>query len=124
MKQPAVHRYGDSRERPIDEGCLVRELSNSGDDPGLSIAEARVPPGVTTRWHRLRGVAERYLVQRGSGRAEIGDAPPVTLLPGDVVCIPPGCRQRISNTGEGDLQFLALCTPRFTPDCYEDLEDG
>ena len=38
--------------------------------------------------------------------------------------IPAGCRQRITNTGRDDLVFLALCTPRFVPASYEDLEDG
>ncbi|HMS81746.1 MAG TPA: hypothetical protein PKC20_19920 [Burkholderiaceae bacterium] len=38
--------------------------------------------------------------------------------------LPPMCRQRIANTGETDLLFLAICTPRFEPGCYESLEDG
>jgi oxalate decarboxylase/phosphoglucose isomerase-like protein (cupin superfamily) len=39
-----------------------------------------------------------------------------------VVLIPPACRQRIANTGAGDLVFLAICTPRFSYDAYEELE--
>jgi hypothetical protein len=34
------------------------------------------------------------------------------------------CRQRISNLGDDDLLFLAICTPRFEPGCYESLEDA
>jgi len=30
-------------------------------------------------------------------------------------------RQRISNIGTNDLIFLAICNPRFTPECYESL---
>ncbi|MBI5752573.1 MAG: hypothetical protein HZA59_10585 [Hydrogenophilales bacterium] len=37
------------------EGCFITELSNSDADPEVSIAQARVPAGVTTRWHRLNG---------------------------------------------------------------------
>ena len=33
------------------------------------------------------------------------------------------CRQRIANTGDEDLIFLALCTPRFRENAYEDIED-
>ncbi|MEA3397575.1 MAG: cupin domain-containing protein, partial [Chloroflexota bacterium] len=44
------------------------------------------------------------------------------VSPGDVVLIPPGVSQRISNTGAGDLMFLCICTPPFRPECYEDLE--
>ena len=33
-------------EHLIDEGCFIVELSNAPDDPDVSIARARVPPGV------------------------------------------------------------------------------
>jgi hypothetical protein len=31
-------------------------------------------------------------------------------------------RRRIANSGATDLIFLALCTPRFLAEAYEDLE--
>jgi len=102
-----------------DEGCLIFELSNSADDEAASIARARLEPGITTKLHRLRGVAERYLILKGIGRMEVGDLPSGDVKPGDVVLIPPGCPQRITNTGNEELLFLAVCTPRFTPDIYE-----
>ena len=43
--------------------------------------------------------------------------------PGDVVIIPAQCAQRITNVGEADLVFLAICTPRFVSDAYEDIDD-
>jgi len=81
-----------------------------------------VEPGVTTRWHRLRGVTERYLILAGRGRVEVGELPAEDVGPGAVVLIPPGIRQRITNTGEDDLIFLAVCTPRFMLAGYEDVE--
>ena len=57
-------------------------------------------------------------------RVEVGDAPPEDIGPGAVVLIPPGVRQRIANTGDADLIFLAVCTPRFARVAYEDLEPG
>ena len=42
-------------------------------------------------------------------------------LPGDVVLIPSGVRQRVTNIGDEDLVFLCVCTPRFFPECYEAL---
>jgi hypothetical protein len=42
------------------ERCYIIELSNTPDDPDVSIARARLEPGVTTRWHRLTDTAERY----------------------------------------------------------------
>lgn len=106
------------------EGCHILELSNSDADPALSIARARVAPGAATRWHRLRGVAERYVILAGHGRVEVGEGPAREVAPGDVVLIPPGCPQRIANTGDADLVFLALCTPRFTPAAYESHAEG
>ena len=105
----------------IEEGCFVTELSNSAADPEVSIARARVPPGVTTRWHRLKDPVERYVILQGHGRAEVGDDAPREVGPGDVVLIAPSNRQRIANIGKNDLIFLAICTPRFLPEAYEDI---
>jgi mannose-6-phosphate isomerase-like protein (cupin superfamily) len=116
-----VHRP-TATEYFFAEGCFITEGWNTSVDEAVSVARARVEPGVTTRWHRLRGVTERYLILEGQGRVEVGDGPPETVGPGAVVLIPPETRQRITNTGEADLIFLALCTPRFTPGGYEDLE--
>lgn len=106
------------------EGCHINELSNTEADSAVSVARARVAPGVTTRWHRLVDTTERYVLLSGQGRVEVGDLPPRAVGPGDVVLIPPGCRQRITCLGEEELVFLAICTPRFRPEAYEDMEDG
>ncbi len=120
--QPAIKPYADTVEFYMDERCHIRELSNTTDDPAVSLARARVAPGVVTRWHRLAGIAERYVILEGEGRVELGMLPPALVKPGDVVLIPPGCPQRIANTGETDLIFLAVCTPRFRPEAYEDID--
>jgi mannose-6-phosphate isomerase-like protein (cupin superfamily) len=88
----------------------------------VSIARARVAPGVTTARHRLRGTVERYLILEGRGRVDIDGMPPAEVGPGDSVTIPAMCAQRIANLGDADLLFLAICTPRFVPACYESLE--
>lgn len=121
--KPSILNGSDSTEQYIPEGCFIRELANSADDPDCSIARARVAPGVTTRLHRLAGIVERYVMLEGRGRVEVGDLPPSDVGPGDVVLIPRDCPQRITNTGESNLVFLAVCTPRFRPDAYHD-EDG
>ena len=105
------------------EKCYITELSNTPDDPDVSIARARVELGVTTRWHRLKGTFERYFIISGRGIVEIGKLPPQEVIAGDVVLIPPMCRQRITNTGTEDLVFLAICSPRFSQDVYEDVDD-
>ena len=120
----AIRRIDPGAERYTPEQCYIIELSNTADDPEASIARARVSPGVTTRWHRLTGTTERYVIIEGRGRVEVGNLPPEDVSAGDVVLIPPSCRQRITNVGAGDLIFLAICTPRFRPEAYEDVDDA
>lgn len=122
MESPALRRVDAAAEYDTAERCAILELSNVADDPAVSIARARVAPGVVTAWHRLRGTAERYLILEGRGRVEVGGLAPAEVGPGDVVAIPPMCAQRIANVGDADLVFLAICTPRFVPGCYEALE--
>lgn len=106
----------------ISEGCHIIELSNTADDQDVSIARARVEPGVTTRWHRLEGISERYVILEGQGRVEIGGLSPKDVSAGDVVVIPPMSMQRISNIGSKDLIFLAICSPRFIDEAYQEVE--
>ncbi len=119
---PAIRRACDQQPFDTEERCEIVELSNLAADPAVSIAQARVSPGVTTAWHRLHGTFERYVILEGEGRVEVGDLEPVRVGPGDVVLIPPMCRQRICNDGSSDLIFLAVCSPRFVPQAYEALE--
>jgi mannose-6-phosphate isomerase-like protein (cupin superfamily) len=104
------------------ERCHILELSNFESDEAVSIARARVEPGVTTALHRLRATAERYVILEGEGMVELGGAAPKLVTPGDVVVIPPDVDQCITNTGKDDLVFLAICTPRFLPQNYVDAE--
>jgi len=121
--QAIIKKQNIKTEFYISERCYITELSNSVDDPDASITRARVEAGVTTRRHRLKGITERYYIVSGTGLAEIGDLPPQEVNPGDIVQIPPMCPQRIANIGKVDLIFLAICSPRYTQDAYEDIED-
>jgi mannose-6-phosphate isomerase-like protein (cupin superfamily) len=118
-----IKKQNLKKEFYTDEKCYVTELSNTPDAPDVSIARARVDPGVTTRWHRLKGIIERYFIVSGRGLAEVGKLPPQEVTAGDIVFIPPMCRQRITNIGKDDLVFLAICTPRFVQNAYEDIEN-
>lgn len=120
--RPMVRRFVREGEFFTEELCHVTELANAPDDAGLSVALARVEPGVTTRWHRLHGITERYVIVAGRGVVELDGMTPCGVGPHDVVVIPPGCRQRIRNSGDTDPLFHALCTPRFVPSAYEDAE--
>jgi mannose-6-phosphate isomerase-like protein (cupin superfamily) len=122
LMKAGIKRHDATREYFFAEGCFITELSNSEDDPDVSVAQARLEPGQTTRWHYLKGTSERYVVLSGSGLVEVEDVPAQSVGAGDVVLIPPEVRQRIKNTGSQDLVFLAICSPRFVPRSYVDIE--
>jgi mannose-6-phosphate isomerase-like protein (cupin superfamily) len=113
-----IRRADPSKEFPTEENCFILEVANDAGDPDVSIARARVRPGVTTEWHRLEGIVERYIIVRGTGRVEVGDLPPTIVTEGDVVRIPADVAQRITNIGDEDLVFFCVCSPRFVQSAY------
>jgi mannose-6-phosphate isomerase-like protein (cupin superfamily) len=119
--QPQILKADEADEYYFAEGCFILELSNSPADAEVSVARARVKPGVTTQLHRLHGVTERYVLLAGQGVVAIEGLPPQTVTEGDVVIIPPRCPQQITNIGDVDLVFLAICSPRFRLEVYEGL---
>lgn len=125
MSQPGtgggrLFRPEEVREYYFVEGCHILETLNDPADPAVSIVRARVEPGVTTRWHRLRGTWERYVILSGTGEAWV-EQERFAVRPGDVLLIPPMAAQRIRNSGAGDLLFLAVCSPRFRREAYLEL---
>jgi len=119
LTETKVVRGDESREYYFREGCYILELWNDPGDPDVSIARARVAPGKTTRQHQLFDTTERYVILQGCGRFYSGTHSS-DVQAGDVVVIPPTKDQSIENTGDADLVFLAICTPRFELDCYKD----
>ena len=88
-----IRKPDEQDEYLTDEGCWILELSNHADDPAVSIARARVSPGQTTKWHKVIGIEERYVMLHGNGRVEVGDMSPIAIGPGEVVSIAAGERQ-------------------------------
>lgn len=122
LNQPLIQRAAEADAFDFEERCHITEWLNTELDPAASVVRAAVAPGVTTRWHRLKGITERYVILSGEGDAEVGESSPCRVSPGDVVVIPAGAAQRITNPGPDELVFLAVCTPRFTSDAYEDID--
>lgn len=112
---------GDQTEFWTEERCFITELHNAAASPETSLALARVEPGVVTQLHRLAGVTERYVVRRGAGLLQV-DGVEQVLGVGDQAVIPADAAQRVTNIGDVDLEFYCLCTPRFTPESYVNLE--
>ena len=110
----------ESSEYYFEERCHILEVMNAPEAPSVSIARARVEPGTTTVLHSVDRT-EVYYILEGIGEATVGEQKR-TMSAGEAVYIAPGTPQRITNIGQGDLLFLAICTPRFLPQSYADLE--
>lgn len=117
-----IKKADQALEYETDERCHIIEVANDAGDEQLSIARARVDAGVTTAWHRLQDISERYIIVSGVGLVEVEDIEATLVGPGDVVRIPPGKAQRITNTGDGQLIFYAVCAPPFTEEAYINLD--
>lgn len=103
------------------ERCTILESWNDESDSAVSIARARVEPGVTTQLHRLN-VDERYIVVQGRGLARVGELEAAEVDQGAIVLIPAGMPQQITNVDDSPLVFYCICSPRFDPAGYEALE--
>lgn len=112
---------GEDSPHWIEEGCFIQEILNHPLAKS-SIARARVPIGGETRWHSV-DVHEWYIIESGKGLMQLDFQDRFEVIKGMNVSIPPGTPQRIRNTGEQDLIFMCLCTPRFTAECYKSLEE-
>jgi mannose-6-phosphate isomerase-like protein (cupin superfamily) len=117
--EPKIVKAQTIKEYLTPEHCYIFENWSS---PKVSIARARIEPGVTTVPHHLISVDEYYLIAQGEGLVKIGNLPSQTVRVGDVVAVPAGTSQSVTNTGKQDLIFHCICTPKFTEQCYVDEE--
>lgn len=116
---PKIVKANSLKPYLTPERCYIAE---NYSDPDVSVAVATVKPGVTTRAHHLEGIQEIYIITAGEGKVVFGDSKPTHVAAGDVIVIPEGASQKITNTGKTDLTFYCVCTPRFTQDRYFDDE--
>ncbi len=119
---PKIVKANSLKEFLTSECCFIAENWGSADDKKVSIARARVKPGITTKAHHLEGVQEIYLITKGKGKVYIQGLEPTEVKEGDTVIIPPETSQSIANIGKTDLIFYCICTPAFTDNCYHEDE--
>ena len=108
---PYIQAYDPGAEYFFREGCHINELANSAQDPGVSIARARVEPGTSTRWHALAGIDERYVILEGQGRVELADNAADTVSPGDVVLIPANEKHWHGATEDSGFSHIYVSNP-------------
>src|SRR5262249_46849126 len=117
---PAIFAQNASEEFLTSERCHIIETYHASGEV-LSIARARVDPRISTKLHVMDGIHERYIITSGTGRIEVGGLPLQEVSPGDIVLIPAGVPQRITNIGTTDLIFYCVCTPPFQQSAYREL---
>lgn len=113
-----------NQEVYFKEGCFIEEWLNSSEHEDMSVARVRVEPNSETRLHSLSNTKERYVILNGEAVVTV-DGKSWEVSNSDVVVIEADQAQKIRNKTSSDLIFLAICSPRFQIDCYQDLEsDG
>lgn len=96
------------------DGSTIRELMAYRNSvvKNQSLAEAMVPPGVTTIRHKHLKSEEIYYFLQGSGQMEL-EGKWRKVGPGDAVAIPPGSPHQLRNNGPDDLVLLCCCAPAY-----------
>lgn len=122
MSKQSTH-YQDIPAYETRDGSLIRELMH----PSLhkvknqSLAEAQVFPGQKTLLHRHGKSEELYHITAGSGVMTLGDEQ-FRVQVGDTVCISPDTPHCIENDGQTVLLILCCCSPGYSHDDTEVLE--
>lgn len=116
-----IFRTDSAKEFYTEERCFIIETLNDPTIKDVSIAQARVAPGVATALHTVE-VVEHYYILEGEGEVEVAGENLGKVIKGDVIRIEAGDTQRITNTTDRDLIFLCICLPRFRQSLYTSLE--
>jgi mannose-6-phosphate isomerase-like protein (cupin superfamily) len=118
-------RYPEIPAYVTKDGSEIRELMHPSlhGNRRQSLAEATVAPGARTQLHRHALTEELYHVTAGSGIMTLGDAR-IKVGAGDTVLIAPGTPHRIEATGTQPLRILCCCSPPYSHEDTELLEDA
>jgi mannose-6-phosphate isomerase-like protein (cupin superfamily) len=101
------------------KGELIYEMF--GRQPSLggttlhSFVYVIIPPGKASSMHYHKMSEETYYVLKGTATMIVNDNT-FALSPGEACLIMPMERHKVSNIGDVDLEFLAVCAPAWTPD--------
>ena len=107
------------------DGSEVRELMHPAvhGNARQSFAEATVAPHACTALHRHRIAEEIYHVTSGAGLMTLGGEQ-FAVRAGDTIAIAPGTPHCIANTGDVPLKIICACSPAYSHDDTEVMEEG
>jgi mannose-6-phosphate isomerase-like protein (cupin superfamily) len=86
----------------------------------MSLAEAEISPGSTTKNHLHKRSAEIYYILHGRGIIHL-DGEESIVAANDAIYIPPGTEHFIENTGKDDLVIICCSTPPYSDNDTEIL---
>jgi len=112
---PIKSIYAETKQYLTRDGSTIRELMHPEQHGNCnqSLAEAQIPPGMTTHLHLHRKSEEIYYIVSGSGVMVLGDDQ-FLVKSGDSICIPPGTRHCIQNSDGSNLVILCCCSPAYS----------
>jgi mannose-6-phosphate isomerase-like protein (cupin superfamily) len=93
---------------------LIGASNQTGNATGHSLAYILITPGGKSSRHYHKYSEESYYILEGEACLMI-DGQESRLPPGQACLILPPSIHEISNSGNVDLVFLAVCTPPWTP---------
>jgi len=98
-------------------GEIIYELvgKSAGEGPNHSLAYIRIPAGKSSSPHYHQVSQETYYILEGEGQMRVDEAEFV-IGPGQMCHIDAEEIHQISNLGEIDLVFLAVCVPPWVPE--------
>lgn len=108
-------KYKNIQPYTTKDDSLIRELMcpEVYGNNRQSLAEAAIPAGSTTLFHKHHKSEEIYHITSGKGIMTIGDEK-FEVSTRDTICIPPGKPHRIQNTGKDTLILLCCCSPPYS----------
>lgn len=107
----------DATPAESDHGETVYETVGhvAGGSTSHSLAQIVLAPRSASLPHYHPVAEETYHILSGEGVVQV-DQERVAVQPGDSITIAPGEVHQITNTGQYELVFLAICVPAWTPD--------
>ena len=111
----------DRIERPFESGTGERVYEMLGAPESIggakhhSFSHIIIPAGYSSRPHYHPVAEETYYILSGEGRMVV-DGEELRLVPGDALLIQPPEKHQIFNDSDGELEFIAVCAPPWTPE--------
>lgn len=96
-------RFGGKGQLQVTKLLEMDELQGKGRLYALNVLQ----PGSSLGWHEHKGDVEAYYILKGEGTLD-DNGTKVTVAAGDVAFTSNGEFHSIENTGQVDLEFIAL----------------